>query len=300
MEESFASSPELSNFLDEFKDMGFVPSVSFRNSTGFVSPPISPHPEEVTIHSPMLKKRETFEDRVNTMACRKKVYSQGRKSVRSIPYISSRVIEDNVDDVKEVLNQIFNEVTPDLGSHLLSIRQQNAIRQILKGKMELSENLTVQKIRKPRRAEEEYKFIVKKALKFLFRQFKRRNSDFIRGQKVLDELELYNYYFKDVLDVEEALMPGCKLQKASMRSNLNKTVSGSYLEKILTSSQFRKDFREYLEKHFMREYESIRETKIENIAKSVCEDNLKRVQLPWTISEVEQARMNLLNILDRF
>lgn len=247
-----------------------------------------------------VKKRESFEERVHSMAKQKKVYSREKRIKAMKSMISEPSIKPLVTDVQRVLSKIFSRQSSELEFESLNSELDASIREILKPNFELGPFLEIVRVKKRRRSEEENKFIVKKGLKFLIRKFKRDNSKVSHNLKVLDELEFYRFYFQSEVDLEAFLMPGCKLQRASSKNNLNRTVSEAYLERIFSSSAFRKDFRDYVVNHFEVEYNLIKESKIEAIAKCVCEGNGKKVQIPWTDAEVQKAKVNFLKLLEKF
>lgn len=59
---------------------------------------------------------------------------------------------------------------------------------------EKGENYELKKYR--RRNEEQIKFVLKKGFRRLFIDFKKNNNNFLKGNKLLDELEFYTHYFR--------------------------------------------------------------------------------------------------------
>lgn len=252
-----------------------------------------------------LFKRATFGSRVNQMAAKKKVYSRGRKK-ETLAEENKNLIALSEDDqyiiILKILKHVFSEskIEEKLEIETIDPTVLKKLKELLVSKFEFESGFNVKCVKKKRKAEEECKFVVKRALKFLFKEFKRKNSHFIKGTKVLDEFEFYKHYFGGENEIEQFVIPGCKLQKASDLSSLDKTVSVHYMHKILQSEEFRKDFEEYLRTVFEEECEENRRTKLEKIALMLVQKSGKSQQLPWADSEVALSKANLLAMVKKF
>ena len=124
-----------------------------------------------------------------------------------------------------VLCKIFKEESlGDAEYRQLSQEAIGFIKELLKRKFFFDLNfMNFELIKCRRRNEEQFKFVVKKAFKRLFRNFKRANNGFIKGSKIYDELEFYQFYFKETAAVDHAqlewyLLPGSKIQKEFLKN----------------------------------------------------------------------------------
>ena len=155
------------------------------------------------------------------------------------------------------------------------------------------------------RNEDQCKFVIKKAMKHLFKQFKARNNFFIKGEKILDEYEFYNYYFKEEAErvkcfIDWFFLPGSKIQKNSqIISKLDKTVSYAYIIRLFMSKVFRKDFTDYLLDQFFEEYVELRNSKINTIIEKLQTNQfrIRSLKLPWTNEELFNSQSTILDIL---
>lgn len=178
--------------------------------------------------------------------------------------------------------------------------------ELIKRKFIVNEQYIIAGLKKnKRRNEEQCKFVFKKAMKKLFKLYKAKNNYFIKGNKILDEVELYNYYFKSTADklnepIELFYLPGSKLQiQTSKYKEMDKTISYIYMKRVFSSEDFKQDFIKYLLESFVDEYKVIRAEKLERIREKILGGNfkVKSVKLPWTNEEILEAQTTLFNII---
>lgn len=183
------------------------------------------------------------------------------------------------------------------------------IREILRKKFIFGANFENFELIKPRRRnEEQFKFVIKKGFKRLFKIFKKQHNGFIKGDKLLDEFEFYRFYFWETANYnrqmfEGFLLPGSKIQKefASPNMKIDKTVSFAYLSRIFKSEAFKRDFISYLLNDFVDEYIQIRNQKLLKIAVYfVTKKKLKSNKLPWTKLELYEAQKSFVNLICSF
>jgi len=192
---------------------------------------------------------------------------------------------------------VFIELTQQTWSNLI---------ELIKKKFVVNEQYLILGLRKnKRRNEEQCKFVFKKAMKRLFKLFKAKNNYFIKGNKILDEIEFYNYYFKSTAEflgepIQLFYLPGCKLQIQTTKQNVDKTISYAYMKRVFSSESFKQDFVHYLVEYFVEEYKKTRNEKIDKIREKIFTDNfkVKSVKLPWTNEELAEAQNTLLNIIN--
>jgi hypothetical protein len=164
------------------------------------------------------------------------------------------------------------------------------------------QNFALKKAR--RRNEEQSKFVIKKGFKRLFKEFKKSRNGFVRGSKLLDELEFYRFYFTNQTTEADPLegffLPGSKIQKELCRpdSKASKTVSFAFLEKIFRSDAFKQDFIRYLLNFFVEEYVNKRTEQLWKMACNFTQlKKCKKGKLPWTNDELYESQRNFLNLI---
>lgn len=177
---------------------------------------------------------------------------------------------------------------------------------VLRRKFRSSPDLTAFELIKPRRRnEEQFKFVIKKGIRRLFKNFKKSRNGFIKGDKLLDELEFYRCYFSEValaggIQLESFFLPGSKIQKerSSPEVKLDKTVTFTYLTRVFRSEPFRRDFVSYLLSGFGEEYVQNRSQKLLKVAVNFeAGKRPKSNKLPWTRCEMVEAQTSFLNLI---
>lgn len=211
------------------------------------------------------------------------------------------------DSIYLFLLKIFeNEPLTNLDFAFLSPDALAYLREVLRRKFVLGPNFEgLELIKGRRRNEEQFKFVVKKGMKRLFRNFKRSRKGFIKGDKLLDELEFYRHYFWDASGHDRAqfdafFLPGSKIQKefAAGAARLDKTVSFSYLARVFRSEPFKRDFVAYLLHDFGQEYVQTRAHKLLKVAANFeAGKRPKSNKLPWTRAEMVEAQKCFVNLI---
>ena len=146
----------------------------------------------------------------------------------------------------EAVSAIFDKQT--LSAELnqsLSSDAQLYLKDALKKKFYFDNELQTFSLRKVRRrTEEHFKFVTKLGFKFMFKNFKRLHNNFIRGNKLLDQLEFYRFYFgKFASDknerLEEFFLPSSKIQREmhKLARKADKTVSGYLTDGLAFDSE---------------------------------------------------------------
>ena len=128
--------------------------------------------------------------------------------------------------------------------------------------------------------------------------FKKLNKNFIKGNKFLDEIEFYKYYFLVIsknkkIEINQFYIPNSKIQKKNKKiKNFIKTISYSYILLIFQSEIFFRDFFFFLNKGFFKNYVKERNLKISKICEKFFEKKKKAssVKLPWTNEELEDCK----------
>jgi len=97
-----------------------------------------------------------------------------------------------------ILSHIFekSEIYPFPVS-ILESKTKEFLYELLKKRFYVNEKLEITGLRKNRRNEENFKFVVKRAFKTLFRKFKKKMDFFICGQKSQDMFRFYQFYFSN-------------------------------------------------------------------------------------------------------
>lgn len=81
----------------------------------------------------------------------------------------------------------------------------------------------------------------------------------MKGEKIEDEKEFFNFYFKDTaeslhLPIECFYLPNSKLRKIQCPEREFHTVKKSYIKLLCCSPQFREDLIDFLYNNFVQEY----------------------------------------------
>lgn len=211
------------------------------------------------------------------------------------------------DHIYLFLSKIFeNETLQDQDFRYLSPEALGYLREVVRRKFLIGPDLSSIELIKPRRRnEEQFKFVVKKGMKKLFKTFKKCHKNFIKGDKILDELEFYRHYFwetaqADRVQFDAFFLPASKLQRefASPGLKADKTVTFAYISRVFRSESFRRDFVAYLLNGFAEEYVQHRAQKLMKVAVNFeAGKRPKSNKLPWTRWEMAEAQKSLVNII---
>ena len=230
----------------------------------------------------------------------------------------------------------FNELRPVLKSLLidnrvyhkdifLSLEEAKILRAVIQKKISLrlpdkyvyeSTEMHINPKQIPkRRIEENYKFVLKLTYKYLqirymgSEAYKRRKAE---GGRLIHEF--YAYYFgefalRESIDLANFYLPltsDCK--EINVNKVVAKTINSTYVALIAKNPQFYKDFTEYLQNDFLRDYESLINKRIDKLVNkwenlyirehssyksinNICDFIVqnKKSKLPWFYSEAQQA-----------
>lgn len=237
--------------------------------------------------------------------------SSESEEIKDLSFESHKRATDEKDSEKETLFKILKSImlTDFFSYSLIEDISENTklfLYKLLKKKFHLNSNLEIKGIRKQRRNEEKFKYVVKRGFKYLFKKFKALNHFFILGTKKLDEIQFYKYYFEEIsiklnLPIDLFYLPGSKLQKYSIKClKFDKTVSTCYMEKIFLSKKFKEDFIKYVLNEFSLESYKIRDEKIMKILDKFKNDKYKNLRLPWTNNEISFAQQTLINYITNY
>ena len=171
---------------------------------------------------------------------------------------------------------------------------------------------------KPKRLEENYKLVFKKALKYLLRKFKRHHE--VKGKKPDLELGFYRFYFeeafkRDGVEEEMGLDPTSAIFKSQSLFN-PKTINSKYVTNVLKSKDFLTHFQDFLENHFLTDYNKSREYKIQKVVEKCYEcftkknkggeEDVKKYveknpkcKLPWSDQELIAARKCVRELIEK-
>lgn len=211
------------------------------------------------------------------------------------------------DHIYLFLTKIFeNETLKDQDFRYLSTEALAYLKEVIRRKFVLGPDLTSIELIKPRRRnEEQFKFVVKKGLRRLFKNFKKAHKGFIKGEKLMDELEFYKHYFLEASLAERVpfdafFLPGSKIQRefASPTLKADKTVTFAYISRVFRSEAFRRDFVAYLLNGFVEEYVQQRAQKLLKVAVNFeAGKRPKSNKLPWTRWEMAEAQKSFVNLI---
>lgn len=171
---------------------------------------------------------------------------------------------------------------------------------------------------KPKRLEENYKLVFKKALKYLLNQYK--TTKHLRVRKPQLEQMFYDHYFKEVFESEgladEFYLSSTRNKKPQGGQCLfnPKTINTRYVASIMKSKKFVNDFNDYLENEFMNDYSESRKYKITKVLEK-CYDFLNKkktgamkvkeyielnpkCKLPWSDLELTTAKESVYHLLN--
>lgn len=214
------------------------------------------------------------------------------------------------DSIYMFLLKIFeNEEIKDHDCAFLSPTAISYLESVLHRKFIFGPNFSsLELIKARRRNEEQFKFVVKKGIKRLFKNFKKVHKGFIKGDKLLDELEFYKHYFWETAGFDRAnfdgfFLPGSKIQKefSAPMTKLDRTVSFNYLSRIFRSELFKKDFISYLLNGFAEEYVQTRAQRLLKVAVNFeAGRRPKGSKLPWTRWEMTEAQKSFVNLICSF
>jgi hypothetical protein len=211
------------------------------------------------------------------------------------------------DHIYLFLSKIFeNETLKDQDFRYLSPDALGYLKDVVRRKFVIGPDLSSIELIKPRRRnEEQFKFVIKKGMKKLFKSFKKSHKNFIKGDKILDELEFYKHYFWETsvaerIQFDAFFLPASKLQRefASPGLKADKTVTLAYISRLFRSELFRRDFVAYLLNGFVEEYVQHRAQKLMKVAVNFeAGKRPKSNKLPWTRWEMVEAQKSLVNVI---
>ena len=215
-------------------------------------------------------------------------------------------------DERRIINAVFNkkftcEEETVKGIHLINFYQ-DLIR-----------------VRKRKRCEDLYKFVLKSIFRYL--QNKYETTNLVERQKIsLEERkkEFFSFYFKKTaIRLNKPLLhfylPLASLNRGAIgKEKLSTKVNLSYINLILQSSLFKAEFIEFINNKMVSYCKETIATKIDKLVnkweKSCIENEVtyreiericldikfnKKCKFPWTISEVEYARTEMIKLLTK-
>ena len=167
----------------------------------------------------------------------------------------------------------------------------------------LSSNFEIKK--KVRRTEDQFKFVFRKGIKYLIKQFKIKNN-IEHANKFISEILFYEHYFTETcvhlgIQIEMCYLPCSKAQKSIEHcfENLDKTVSFAYIQRILNSIKFRKEFSLYLLEGFIEDCIEFRNNHLIKIASLIKKSKSHLPKLPWTNDEIYESQKRLVELITR-
>lgn len=98
------------------------------------------------------------------------------------------------------------------------------MKMILFQKFYFNQNQESVAIKTKQKSENQWKFVVKKSIKFLKRKVKYQNNYLLKGEKLEDEKQFFRYYFQKTADeleipIERFFLPNSKLRKIQKQEN---------------------------------------------------------------------------------
>ena len=78
----------------------------------------------------------------------------------------------------------------------MGVEQRNFIKNILFKKFVVSNDWEIKELTVKQKSENKWKFVIKRAMKFLFKRFKKNFLKGAKGEKLQDEKQFYSYYFQ--------------------------------------------------------------------------------------------------------
>ena len=112
----------------------------------------------------------------------------------------------------------------------------------------------------------------------------------------------YQKYFKDTseekgIPLSDFYLPSLRKEDRKKPNEIQentkfKTVNSKYIKTILSSVKFKQDFENYLDHMFVEEYKKERDQKLKYLTNNMktMKKLIKSFKLPWTRSEIIQAR----------
>lgn len=134
----------------------------------------------------------------------------------------------------------------------------------------------------------------------------KKNLNFVKGEKLDDAEEFYKSYFWEAserkkMSLDDYILPGCKLYKLKKKTQKNKNLIKTYLKRIFEVDQFKEDFCNFLENHFLKGYSKTRLKKIILITeKYQRQHSFNKLKIPWTDEDVCTSKTRILKMINRF
>ena len=152
-------------------------------------------------------------------------------------------------DTEIPLSQLSNLNEEELHYLLMSLRMKFKVDDYFSIKNQLTKA----------KSENKWKFIMKKAIKYLKQKLKKLGKITFKGIKIEDEKIFFHYYFRKIcqeefIPIERFYLPNSKLKKLSGFNEPIKTMKKSYIKLLCTSEKFHNDLIEFLNDIFIQEY----------------------------------------------
>lgn len=229
---------------------------------------------------------------------------------RGSSFAKSHKEKKNPKTVAEILSILFEsrDYSKDILLNIEKCKREKLIG-LLKPKFVINEQCIIEGVKKDKnRNENHFKLIIKRALKYLIKEWKNQIKKRNKKDKVTNEINFYKDRFEETsnklnLPIYHFYLPGSKIQnQIETEDKLDKTVNYAYLNRILNSETFRISFIDYLLYEFSKEYALFRKEKLSKLAEVINdpEDNNKALKLPWTYNEVLVAQKTMMNAIHEF
>ena len=158
-------------------------------------------------------------------------------------------------------------------------------------------------IRKGRRTEDQFKFVLRRGIKRLIKNFKNKNPK-IGGSKLTYEIQFYDYYFGESSErnnepIGKYYLPGSKAQDSlnGYKGDLDRTVSFAYTHRLMSSEKFKKAFTRYLLEGLLEDCVEARNEQLGRISNAIRTEKNKIPNLPWANDEIMEAQRRLLEMV---
>lgn len=127
----------------------------------------------------------------------------------------------------------------ELDSQEMTAEERELLLLVLRRKFEVKEGILSSQSKKPK-SENRWKFVVKKCIKFMKRRVKYNSLFLMRGEKLEDEKEFFNFYFRDTAEslhipIESFYLPNSKLRNVQSPEKQFHTVRKSYIKLLCCS-----------------------------------------------------------------
>lgn len=158
-------------------------------------------------------------------------------------------------------------------------------------------------ITKPK-SENKWKFVIKKAVKFMKKKSISSKYVVLKGEKLQDERKFFDFYFESAshelnIPIFKFYLPNSKLRKMVDPHIELQTIKKSYIKLLCCSDLFRYDLLTFLRNHFIQNYQRERIHLFHKLTLGLLKGvDSRKFKVPWTDEELEVAKNSVLKIVN--